>query len=576
MTKTSYPSFSSVLSNYHGHNRITSRESDSNAPSQPFVITSQFELPIATRFSSSIFGASSTYEDYRIEHLDIDANWYRKYFIGKEHLTLVGYVEPYEPVVISMVLDDRTTADANCEGVYWYRYIMRKKELPDNRGLIIGPPMSPGGEMPSEGLLKMISRGLNRQKLNKFVLTPDLTNQLLSLDETRLQKCYKIGVLYCAPWQQTEEEWFSNTTTSTSFDKFLTILGTKVRLLGFKGFAGGLDTRNGGSGDYSIYDRGTWKDFEIMYHVCTLLPYERFDKHQITRKRHIGNDVTCIVFQDVRRPFDPCTIRSQFLHVYVVVSPVRKDAYHVDIVCKEGVPYFGPALPEPPIFDDPLKLKRFLVATVINGRNAAWKAPKLSEPFLRARGAIIQDIVDKLVPPQLASATSLSSKKTSQDFILKRLLKEHLKVGVPPPLEQLKTLLERGANPNIRISQPKQPSSPVTPTYIISRHSSLDDSRPSQHPIHKFPNVLFAVITLCDDPLYCKLLINYGVDVAPKDPHFPNAFTFAARHKRVEIMKCLLESVPGLGNAESVGLTTVDSIDSSGGGTRTREIKKMW
>lgn len=338
--------------------------------------------------------------------------------------------------------------------------------------------------------------------------------------------------------------------------------------MGFKGFAGGLDTRNGGSGDYSIYDNGTWKDFEVMYHVCTFLPHERSDRHQVTRKRHIGNDIVCIVFQDVHVPFNPHTIRSQFLHVYVVVSPVRTDAYRVDIVRKDGVPYFGPALPEPPIFDDPLALKKFLIATVINGLNAAWKAPKLSEPFLRARSSIIQDIVDKSVPLQSVSTTQPSPKKFSLDSALKRLLKEHLKVGILPPLEQVEALLEKGASPNIRI--PQQSSSATPPCTTAHRSlSSGSHACPSQCSAHKLPNVLFAIITLCDDPLYCKLLISYGVEVIPKDPHFPNALAFAARHKRVEIVKCLLDNVPALSDPEDTELTIVD-------GTRVRERKNIW
>ncbi|CAJ0628390.1 2749_t:CDS:2 [Entrophospora sp. SA101] len=130
-----------------------------------------------------------------------------------------------------------------------------------------------------------------------------------------LRKKYKVGVLYCAPNQTTEEEWFSNTTTSKYFDDFLSILGAKVRLLGFEGFGGGLDTRTDGTGEYSLYDNGTWKDFEIMYHVSTMLPYDKVDRHQIVRKRHIGNDTF--------RPFSPASIRSKFLHVFVIVSPVQ-------------------------------------------------------------------------------------------------------------------------------------------------------------------------------------------------------------------------------------------------------------
>src|SRR6266511_4425441 len=103
----------------------------------------------------------------------------------------------------------------------------------------------------------MISRELIQPYLIKLTTTPELSRQLLSIDENRLQKTYKIGVLYCAPSQTTEEEWFSNTTTSEAFSDFLKVLGKKVNLLGFEGFSGGLDTKTDGSGEYSIHDDET-------------------------------------------------------------------------------------------------------------------------------------------------------------------------------------------------------------------------------------------------------------------------------------------------------------------------------
>ncbi|CAG8739234.1 12853_t:CDS:2, partial [Gigaspora margarita] len=323
------------------------------------MTASQFDLPIAAKFSN-ILPRNLLCADFQIEHLDMGSTWYRRFFIEKDHSTFVGYVDPDGPVIISIVLDNRTV-NADCESVYWYRYVMRKKQLPDERGLLAGPPMLPIGDLPADELLKMILKTPGKQLLKKFVTTPELKKELLNLDETRLIKCYKIGVLYCASAQRTEEEWFSNTNTSTAYENFLEILGNKVKLKGFDGFTGGLDTTDTeGTGEYSIYDTGTWKDFTIMYHVSTLLPYEKSNKRQITRKRHIGNDI--------RRPFSPLAIRSQFLHVYVVVSPVKisvgtSRAYRVEIVCKDGVPEFGPQLPDPPIFDDPVLLKKFLVAT---------------------------------------------------------------------------------------------------------------------------------------------------------------------------------------------------------------------
>lgn len=41
---------------------------------------------------------------------------------------------------------------------------------------------------------------------------------------------------------------------------------------------------------------------------------------QLQRKRHIGNDIVAIVFQDENTPFVPDMIASNFLHAYIVVQ----------------------------------------------------------------------------------------------------------------------------------------------------------------------------------------------------------------------------------------------------------------
>lgn len=41
------------------------------------------------------------------------------------------------------------------------------------------------------------------------------------------------------------------------------------------------------------------------------------------RKRHIGNDIVAIVFQEENTPFVPDMIASNFLHAYIVVQVVN-------------------------------------------------------------------------------------------------------------------------------------------------------------------------------------------------------------------------------------------------------------
>lgn len=73
------------------------------------------------------------------------------------------------------------------------------------------------------------------------------------------------------------------------YHRFLEVLGNKVELKGFSDFAGGLDTRNNNTGTHSIYLK--WRQFEIMYHVSTLLPFNPTDTQHVERKRYIGNGI---------------------------------------------------------------------------------------------------------------------------------------------------------------------------------------------------------------------------------------------------------------------------------------------
>lgn len=62
-----------------------------------------------------------------------------------------------------------------------------------------------------------------------------------------------------------------------------------------------------------------WRSIEIMFHVSTLLPYERHDPQKLQRKRHIGNDIVCVVFLEAdNTSFSPACIKSHFLHTFIL------------------------------------------------------------------------------------------------------------------------------------------------------------------------------------------------------------------------------------------------------------------
>ncbi|NWZ98697.1 RPGP1 protein, partial [Nesospiza acunhae] len=210
------------------------------------------------------------------------------------------------------------------------------------------------------------------------VLYPKASRLILAFDEHVLSNHFKFGVIYQklgqvwggvgggqgggSPWvvlapiptplQTSEEELFGTTEESPAFAEFLDVLGQRVQLRDFKGFRGGLDVTHGQTGSESVYCH--FRDKEIMFHVSTKLPYTEGDAQQLQRKRHIGNDIVAIVFQDENTPFVPDMIASNFLHAFVVVQleqgGTQGTLYKVSVTARDDVPFFGPPLPDPAVF----------------------------------------------------------------------------------------------------------------------------------------------------------------------------------------------------------------------------------
>ncbi|KAF1799089.1 hypothetical protein FB192DRAFT_1394810 [Mucor lusitanicus] len=225
-----------------------------------------------------------------------------------------------------------------------------------------------------------------------------LEKEFLRYDEIGIPKSYKFGVLTVGEGQHTEEEWFSNTDMSEGFDKFLNIIGKPVRLKGYQGYAAGLDTKTGESGEMSF--ASTWRDHEIMYHVAALMPLRQHDTQQVHRKRYIGNDIVCIVFMEVgtTQRFTPESIRSQFLHVFIVVYYERtnqQDSWRVEVLYNKDVKPFSPPVPSPPVFYDEDELRGFLLLKLVNAENASLKSSdKFTLPNNKARLCILKSLVE--------------------------------------------------------------------------------------------------------------------------------------------------------------------------------------
>lgn len=183
----------------------------------------------------------------------------------------------------------------------------------------------------------------------KACKNPNLPSELLAMEERQVIRSYKFGLLYARPGQHTETELFNNRhdDTSAEFRQFLNFIGEKIELQSWKGYRGGLDTVNNLTGTHSVYTK--WQGYEIMLHVSTMLPHNEHETIQLERKRHIGNDILIIIFQDGDTPVQLDSIDSKQNHVVAVVAP-HGDGYKLSVARKQGVPYFLPDLPNPCYF----------------------------------------------------------------------------------------------------------------------------------------------------------------------------------------------------------------------------------
>jgi hypothetical protein len=189
-----------------------------------------------------------------------------------------------------------------------------------------------------EVFLKCILQELRIEDLEWTRIFDDSLNpRLLAFEEKTLpEPRYKIGVVFQKEGQTNENEIFANNTTSAAFERFLGCIADKIQLKGWDKFAGGLDVKSNSTGTNSYYTN--FKGYEIMFHVAPMLPYFPQDTQQVERKRHIGNDIVVIIFSETPKPFSPLNFRSQFNHVFIVVSPEGKsnNEYRISIVNKFG------------------------------------------------------------------------------------------------------------------------------------------------------------------------------------------------------------------------------------------------
>ncbi|XP_052547684.1 rap1 GTPase-activating protein 1 isoform X3 [Tympanuchus pallidicinctus] len=312
------------------------------------------------------------------------AKIYRKHFLGKEHFNYYSLDPALGHLVFSLKYDEQEHL----------HLLLRTR----SRTLHDVVPISCLAEFPNVvQMAKLVCEDINVDRFYP-VLYPKASRLILAFDEHVLSNHFKFGVIYQKLGQTSEEELFGTTEESPAFTEFLDILGQRVQLRDFKGFRGGLDVTHGQTGSESVYCH--FRDKEIMFHVSTKLPYTEGDAQQLQRKRHIGNDIVAVVFQDENTPFVPDMIASNFLHAFVVVQlepgGPQGPLYKVSVTARDDVPFFGPPLPDPAVFRKGPEFQEFLLTKLINAEYACYKAEKFAKLEERTRAALLETLHEEL------------------------------------------------------------------------------------------------------------------------------------------------------------------------------------
>uniref|UniRef100_A0A3Q1JLG0 Rap-GAP domain-containing protein n=1 Tax=Anabas testudineus TaxID=64144 RepID=A0A3Q1JLG0_ANATE len=325
--------------------------------------------------TSSHFGFGP--ESYDIMERDGEAKIYHEFFRSRYHHSFTAVDPSLGPLVLSVCLEEEENK---------LRVILRWRSLASETAFVLYILIFSVSLFPNIPSAVELAKPMS---LLFFIQAPEL---ITAFDEHRVSPNFKFGILYQKEGQLTEEDILSNTDESEEFKEFLSHLGETIQLQGFTGFRGGLDVCHGQTGSQAVFT--SFHGREIMFHVATKLPFTEGDPQQLQRKRHIGNDIVALVYQEGKTPFLSDVIKSHFLHCFLVVRRLQRaeEMDGVSVTAREDVPPFGPVLPDPPVFKNCSLLREFLLTKLINAEISCYKAERFSKLELRTRSSLLESL----------------------------------------------------------------------------------------------------------------------------------------------------------------------------------------
>ncbi|XP_037363681.1 tuberin isoform X4 [Talpa occidentalis] len=196
------------------------------------------------------------------------------------------------------------------------------------------------GINPSFVFLQLYHSPFFGDESNKPILLPNETfeRSVQLLDQIPSYDTHKIAVLYVGEGQSSSElAILSNEHGSYRYTEFLTGLGRLIELKDCqpdKVYLGGLDVC-GEDGQFTY----CWHDdiMQAVFHIATLMPTKDGDRQRCDKKRHLGNDLVSIVYNDSGEDFKLGTIKGQFNFVHVIITPLDYECNLVSLQCRKDM-----------------------------------------------------------------------------------------------------------------------------------------------------------------------------------------------------------------------------------------------
>ncbi|GBP98513.1 hypothetical protein EVAR_98349_1 [Eumeta japonica] len=236
------------------------------------------------------------------------------------------------------------------------------------------PPSAWGGQAAARPTVKQILAQFpcmeRVDKVPREITCAELQKDVLILEEQEGSVNFKVGVILMHPGQKTDDEMLSNERGDEKWDRFLSLLGDKVRLRGWNRFRGGLDVKGVFKRLYSFIKSSSPPMAGRALHRQLSAAYGEY-----MELSNIGSV--------------PSRLRQD---IFAVVSEVEAEGYRLSVYSDDSVPPFGPSLPCPPIFNDPQLFREFLLVKLMNGEKAAFQTPTFALKRQRTLDTLIRDI----------------------------------------------------------------------------------------------------------------------------------------------------------------------------------------